>query len=64
MGVKYVADENRTTSASDASMQMVRSVHGQLTQREYEIAQTAARAAYRYAMREMVELLQEKVRHV
>lgn len=56
--------ETTKTSASDGAMQMVLSVHGQLTQREREIAQTAARAAYRCAMREMVELLQEKVRNV
>ena len=56
-------DPKATASASSRAMEMVVAVHGTLTQRERDIAQTAARAAYRCAMREMAEILQEKVRN-
>lgn len=57
-------EEGARPSAHDAAMGTVMAAHGPLSAREREIAQTAARASYRWASREIIELLQERVKHV
>ena len=51
-------------SAYDEAMGTALVVHGPLSERERQIAQTAARATWGWASREIIELLQEHVRNV
>ncbi len=53
----------RTTRSSVCSEAMSHtiSMHGTLTGRERDIALTAARAAYRWTLREVVEELEKKL---
>lgn len=67
MMVNLMSSNPETTarpSAYDEAMGIVLAVHGPLSEREREIAQTAARASYRWASREIIELLQERVKNV
>lgn len=50
-----------TASAFRKTMELTTVVHGQLSGRERQIAETAARTGYEYAMRETVEILQDRV---
>lgn len=67
MGVQKMSDPTPTTKRPSAyceAVSIVLAVHGPLSERELEIAQTAARASYRWASREIIELLQERVKNV
>jgi hypothetical protein len=47
-------------SAFQAAMEMVNEVHGPLSGRERQIAETAARTAYQRAMREAADLMMDR----
>jgi len=56
--------QSTNLSAFDEAMGATVLKHGKLTDREREIAETVARAAYRWALREQVEILEARIANV